>query len=148
MSLNSGNSQPPTLGIVRINYLTEFHYGDDAVLLTMDRTGVHDLRAMLRDAAQNGSSRLEHAGVIHEFNIEPGAADIELHPTYVTWRIDPTLAATIIEQLTSLMQGAHHRPCHQYVDNMHTPTDLLILSRDEYVDPTYPWTQPPEANRQ
>jgi len=25
---------------------------------------------------------------------------------------------------------------------MHTPTDLLILSRDEYVDIIYPWEQP------
>ena len=38
--------------IIRINYLTEFHYGDDAVLLTMDRVGVHELQAALREAEE------------------------------------------------------------------------------------------------
>lgn len=128
--------------IIRINYLSEFHYGDDAVLLTMDRAGVHELQAALRDAAQGGSSRLEHAGVLHEFRIEPGSADIELQPTHVIWRLDPARAAEIIGHLATLGEGEHH-PGHQYVDDMRTPADVLILSRDEYVDVTYPWTQPP-----
>lgn len=127
--------------IIRINYLTEFHYGDDAVLLTMDRVGVHELQAALREATKTLSSRLEHAGVVHEFHIEPGTADIELHPTHVIWRLDPTRAEVIIEHLSSLGEGAQ-RPCHQYVDDMRTPTELLILSRDEYVDVIYPGQHP------
>jgi len=128
--------------IIRINYLTEFHYGDDAILLTMDRAGVHALQASLREAAQGGNSRLENAGVVHEFRIEAGSADIELHPTHVTWRLDPTRAAVIIGHLATLGEGEHH-PGHQYVDDLRAPAGVLILSRDEYVDVTYPWTQPP-----
>lgn len=135
------DTAPTTNGVIRINYLTEFHHGDDAVLLTMDRTGLHQLQGALHTATNTGSSQLEHAGVVHEFHIQPAAADIELHPTRVTWQLDPTRAATIIDHLTSMGEQDHHA-CHQYVDDMHTPTDLLILSRDEYVDIIYPWEQP------
>jgi len=84
---------------------------------------------------------LEHAGVVHEFHIESDAADIELQPTHVVWRLDQSRATEIIEDLTGLGDG-EHRACHQYVDDMHSPAEVLILSRDEYVDVIYPWEQP------
>jgi len=130
------------MSVIRINYLANFHYGDDVVLLTMDRAGVFEFQAALRDAAQTGDARLEHAGVVHEFHIEADAADIELQPTRVVWRLDQSRATEIIEDLTGLEDG-EHRPCHQYVDDMRTPAEVLILSRDEYVDVSYPWAQPP-----
>ena len=129
------------MSVIRVNYLTNFHYGDDVVLLTMDRAGVHEFAAALREAAQNGASRLDHNSIVHEFHIEPGAADIELQPTHVVWRVDQARATEIIEDLTGLGEGVH-RACHQYVDDMRTPVEVLILSRDEYVDVIYPWQQP------
>lgn len=129
------------MSVIRVNYLTNFHYGDDVVLLTMDRAGVYEFQAALRDAAQSGDSRLEHAGVVHEFHIEPGAGDIELQPAHVVWRVDQARATEIIEDLAGLAEG-EHRACHQYVDDMLSPAEVLILSRDEYVDVIYPWQQP------
>lgn len=129
------------MSVIRVNYLTNFDNGDDVVLLTMDRAGVHEFQAALREAAQDGDSRLEHAGVVHEFHIEPDAADIELQPTHVVWRVDHARATEVIEDLASLGEG-EHRACHQYVDDMRTPAEVLILSRDEYVDVIYPWQQP------
>lgn len=129
------------MSVLRVNYLTSFHYGDDVVLVTMDRSGVYELQAALRDATEHGTSRLEHDGVVHEFRIESGAADIDLQPTHVVWRVDPERATEIIEDLASLGEG-EHRPCHQYVDDMLAPAEVLILSRDEYVDVIYQWQQP------
>lgn len=129
------------MSVIRVNYLTNFHYGDDVVLLTMDRIGVHEFQGALRQAAHDSSSHLEHAGVVHDFHIEAGAADVELQPTHVVWRVDQAKAIEIIDALTGLGEG-ECRACHQYVDDMLTPAEVLILSRDEYVDVIYPWQQP------
>jgi hypothetical protein len=65
------------MSVIRVNFLPEFYYGDDAVLLTLDGGGVDEFKAALSDAERHGSSRLDHDDVTHEFRIEPGAADID-----------------------------------------------------------------------
>ncbi|MGA9677324.1 MAG: hypothetical protein WBR28_19455 [Mycobacterium sp.] len=76
------------MSVIRVNFLPEFEYGYDAVLLTMDGAGVDTFRAALSDALDRGSSLLEHDGVTHEFRIQPGTADIDLDKTHVVWRLD------------------------------------------------------------
>ncbi|MGH3958653.1 hypothetical protein [Mycobacterium sp.] len=127
------------MSVIRINFLTEFYYGDDAVLLTMDGAGVDQFRAALSDADADGSSRLEHDGVTHEFRIEPGAADLDLEETHVVWRLDHVKAVEIINDLAVLSEKG--RDGHQYVD-ISTPAQTLVVSRDEYVDVVYPWLSP------
>ena len=132
------------MSTIRVNFLPEFYYGDDAVLLTLDGGGVDELKNALSDAQQRGSSRLEHDGVTHEFRIEPGSADLELDRNHVVWRLDHVKAAEIIGDLAVLGgKGGGGGPTsgHFYVD-MSTPTETLVVSRDEYVDVIYPW-QPP-----
>lgn len=132
------------MSIIRVNFLPEFYFGDDAVLLTLDGGGVDELKAALSDAKQHRASRLEHDGVAHEFHIESDAADIELDPMHVVWRLDEAKAAEIIEDLAVLSdEGSVGRPTkgHFYVD-MSTPTKTLVVSRDEYVDVVYPWQSP------
>ncbi len=132
------------MSIIRVNFLPEFYFGDDAVLLTLDGGGVDKLKAALSDAKQHGASRLEHDGVTHEFHIESDAADIELGPIHVVWRLDEAKAAEIIADLAVLSdEGTVGRPTsgHFYVD-MSTPTKTLVVSRDEYVDVVYPWQSP------
>jgi hypothetical protein len=129
------------MSTIRVNFLPDFHYGDDAVLLTLDGGGVDELNKALRHADQQGSSRLEHDGVAHEFRIEPGAADIELNRTHVVWRLDQVKASEIIEDLAVLSgKGGAGGPTsgHFYVD-MFAPAKTLVVSRDEYVDVIYPW---------
>ena len=114
------------------------------MLLTLDGGGVDELKAALSDAKRQESSRLEHDGVTYEFRIEPGTADIELGPSHVVWRLDQARAAEIIEDLAVLSdKGSGGGPTsgHFYVD-MSTPTETLVISRDEYVDVVYPWLSP------
>jgi hypothetical protein len=84
------------MSVIRVNFLPEFYYGDDAVLLTLDGGGVEEFKAALSDAERHGSSRIEHDGVTQEFRIEPGAADIELNPTRMVWRLDHVKPVEII----------------------------------------------------
>jgi hypothetical protein len=127
------------MSVIRVNFLPEFYYGDDAVLLTLDGGGVDEFKAALSDAERHGSSRLEHDGVTQEFRIEPGAADIELNPTRMVWRLDHVKAVEIIEDLAVLSDKG--RAGHCYVD-ISSPTETLVVSRDEYVDVVYSWESP------
>jgi hypothetical protein len=116
--------------IIRVELAPEFMFGDDVVLLAMDGAGVTAFAAALKDAAHQGSSRLEHGGVTHEFMIESGESDIEFDDFRVVWRLDPVKADEVIGDLSVLEDS--NRPGHQYVD-ISKPTDTLVLSRDEYV---------------
>jgi hypothetical protein len=127
------------MSVIRVNFLPEFDYGDDAVLLTMDGAGVDTFRAALSDALDRGSSLLEHDGVTHEFRIQAGAADIDLEKTRVVWHLDPAKAREINDDLE--VSSRKGRAGHNYVD-MLTPAPTLVVSRDEYVDVIYPWVAP------
>jgi hypothetical protein len=62
--------------------------------------------------------------------IQADAAEIELGENRVVWRLDQAKAAEIVEDLTVMSND--DRPGHNYVD-ISTPTNTLVLSRDEYV---------------
>jgi hypothetical protein len=115
--------------IIRVEFAPDFR-GEDVVLLAMDGAGVVAFAAALKDAAEQGSSQLQHGGVTHEYLIQADAADIDLDDIRVVWRLDLAKAAEIIEDLDELSSG--DRPGHHYVD-ISKPTETLVLSRDEYV---------------
>ncbi|HET7072721.1 MAG TPA: hypothetical protein VFI55_01390 [Mycobacterium sp.] len=117
--------------VVRTELARQFYFGDDAVLLVMDTGGVATFLSPLLSAHQQGASRLEHGGTVHDFLIEPGAADIELHGDRVVWRLDHAKAAEIIELLTAMTQSSTGAG-HYYVD-ISTPAETLVLSRNEHV---------------
>jgi hypothetical protein len=117
------------MNIIRVELAPEFK-GEDVVLLAMDGAGVTTFITALSDAKQRGSSQLEHDSVTHQFVIHPGAPDIELGENYVVWRLDHAKAVEIVEDLTVMSND--DRPGHNYVD-ISTPTNTLVLSRDEYV---------------
>jgi len=130
------------MSIVRVNFLPEFHLGDDAVLLTLDGRGVDEVKAAVVEARNNRSSRLLHDGVVHEFHIKPGAATVELSPALVVWRLDDAKASEIVDDLVSLSAGGNGNTAgHFYVD-MTSPAETLVISRDEYTDVVYPWMSP------
>jgi hypothetical protein len=117
------------MNIIRVLLAPEFR-GEDVVLLAMDGAGVTTFMTALRDAEQRGSSELAHDGVIHRFVIQVGAAGIELGEDRVVWRLDHAKAAEILKGLT--VMTSNDGPGHNYVD-IATPTNTLVLSRDEYV---------------
>jgi hypothetical protein len=108
--------------------LAEDFRGGDVVLLAADGPGLDTFAAALREAERRGSSRLEHDGVRHVVRV--GAAEVDLGDHEVCWQLDHAKAMEIIEYLASMSDG--DRPCHQYVD-ISSPTDTLVLSRDEYL---------------
>lgn len=118
------------MNIIRVELLTEFMSDDDVVLLAMDAAGVATFADALNDAVRVGSSRLEHGGVVHDFVIQAGAADIEMGEDHAVWRLDRTKAVEIVDALTAMRDA--DGPGHNYVD-ISTPTTTLVLSRDEYV---------------
>jgi hypothetical protein len=118
------------MNIIRVELLPDFMWGDDVVLLAMDEAGVTTFGDALNDAVRLGSSRLDHDGVVHEFVMQAGAADIELGENRVVWRLDRTKAVEIVDDLRVIRDG--DGPGHNYVD-ISTPTNTLVLSRDEYV---------------
>ncbi len=118
----------------RIKRVSEFK-GEDVVLLAMDRAGLDSFLAALTQAEQQGSSRLQRRGRVHDFVIEAGAADIELDDDRVVWRLDHTRAVEIIEKLKVLNSSGH--PGHHYVDDMFSPAPTLVLSRDQYISPSW-----------
>lgn len=75
-----------------MNFLLEFDYGDDAVLLTMDGAGSTRSEPTLSEAIPHGSSQLDHDGVTHLIQIQTGAADIDLQQTRVVWILDAAKA--------------------------------------------------------
>lgn len=132
------------MNVIRVNYLPEFDFGYDAVLLTMDGAGLETFGNTLSEAIQRGASQLEHDGVMHKFLIETGRADIDLDKTSVVWHLDPAKAREISDDLD--ISRRKDRAGHNYVD-ISTPAPTLVLSRDEYVDVIYPWVTPPSANQ-
>ncbi len=117
--------------VVRAELARQFYFGDDAVLLVMDTDGVTIFLSALVRAQEQGSSRLGGDGMVHEFHIEPDAADIELHNDRVVWRLDHAKATEIIELLTAMTQSTASAG-HYYVD-ISTPVETLVLSRNEHV---------------
>jgi len=131
------------MSVVRVNFLPEFYLGDDAVLLTLDGSGVDKMKDAMDEARKNRSARFLHKGVAQEFHIEPGAATVDLSPTRVVWRLDPAKAAEISENLVALSApiDSSKTAGHFYVD-MTSPAETLVISRDEYTDIVYPWVSP------
>lgn len=115
------------MSFIHTHFLPGFYFGDDAVMLAMDTAGAATVHATLNDAVQHGSSQLEHEGVVYDFRIENGAADIELGDDRVDWHLD---RATAVEILDNLAAPADHAG-HHYVD-IHSPAETLVLSYDEY----------------
>lgn len=119
------------MGTIRVELADGFMLGDDVVLVAMDGDGVAVFASALEEARRRGTWRLRHGSVTHEFVIEPGRSDIELDEAWVVWRLDLAKAGELIDALNVL--GHADSPGHQYVDVL-TPTDTLVLSRDEYGD--------------
>jgi hypothetical protein len=122
------------MNVIRVRHVPESSFGEEVVLVAVDSAGLDTFLTTLFQAEQHGSSCLDHDGTVHDFQITPGAADIELHDDRVLWRMDHARAIEIIEKLRALRGGG---PGHHYVDDMSSPTHTLVLSQDEYISPSW-----------
>lgn len=123
------------VAIVRVAVLEEFKFGHAAVLAAMNATGLDAFASALSKAHEQGFVRLDIEGRIHTFRREVEAAAVNLQDDLddcVEWRLDPETIDEMIEMLAGMRD---HGPCHNYVD-IEAPADTLVLSLDEYFEPS------------
>jgi hypothetical protein len=126
------------MSAIRVKHVPEFlgpEADDDAVLLAMDRAGLDDFLPTVLEAQRHGSALLQRPHRSHRFVLEDGAADITLTERLVVWRLARSIVDEIVVKLTSMRHS--DRPCHHYVDELHTPAETLVLSLDEYIEPSW-----------
>ena len=99
------------MSVVRTNYLPEFDYGTDAVLLTLDGSGVAAVLGTLREAIEKGTASLQIDNATHDFAICSGRADLNLKPAHVVWQLDPDKAEEIAAGLAVFMTAVQRDIC-------------------------------------
>ncbi|MEE6137973.1 hypothetical protein SKC41_16795 [Mycobacterium sp. 050128] len=119
------------MSVVRAGLAEGFYFGEDAVLLALDVEGLSAFLVAQIHAQEEGSSRLDVDGTIHQFLIEGTASDIEFYDDdgRAVWHLSDAKAQEIIELLTDMSQ--HPGRGHYYVD-MFTPAGTLVISLNEY----------------
>lgn len=117
--------------MIRVDYVSDFHFGDDVVLLAMDGDGSELFGAALKRAGPQEEWRVEFDGRTHHFRVQSGAANVGLRGDRVEWCLDIVVIADMVAKLAAMRESG--RPSHHYVD-ISTPADTLVLSVDEYPD--------------
>lgn len=107
--------------------------GDPAILLNTDQDGIRMFQMAVSLAHDNGEATFEFEGITHHVIREDDAADIELGTRRVTWRFDDAKLAEMLDLMVPMVTNA--RPGHQYVDDLKSPVEVLVLSHDEYNGP-------------
>lgn len=105
--------------------------GVPAILLSADRDGMRVFQSAVRSAQESGTAAFAFDSVSHTVVRHDGAADIELGPQTVLWRFDSARLTDILDLLAPLIDS--ETPGHQYVDDIRSPAETLVLSVDEYL---------------
>jgi hypothetical protein len=127
--------------------------GVPAILVNADRDGMRLLQSAVRSAHESGEATFKFDGITHHVVREDGAADIELGPQTVVWRFDDAKMVEMLDLMIPLVDIPG--PGHQYVDDLKSPVEVLVLSVDEYKGPLsygefsqlYPVSPAPEPQR-
>jgi hypothetical protein len=104
--------------------------GDPAILLNADQDGIRLFQSAVRSAHEDGEATFEFDGIKHQVVRQDGAADIELGPRTVIWRFDDAKLVEMLDLMVPMVNS--NRPGHQYVDDLRSPVEVLVLSHDEY----------------
>lgn len=125
-----GHAEPAAV-VIGVEYAENFR-NQDVVLAAMNGAGVAALWGAMADARRTGTAHLVPDGAPrHEFVVESGAAEVIWSPDRVLWRVDEAKLTEFVQKLGVLL--GTDRPGHHYVDDMHSPAETVVLSRDEYV---------------
>ncbi len=111
--------------------LPGFHFGEDAVLLAGDATGLEEFEVALEQAGLGvrGAHRVGEQN--HAFRLDQCEDRVELEDDNVIWQLSEGTRNEILEKLAALGSGPH--PGHHFVD-ISGPATTLVLSRDEHLD--------------
>jgi hypothetical protein len=127
---------PPSEGqkmtIFRAGFFPEFDLGNDVVLVGADRDGMRMFQAAVRSAREEGAASFECNAIKHFVVRQDGAADIELGSQTVVWRFDDARLVEMLNLVEPLVDI--EKPAHNYLDDMNSPAETLVLSVDEYVE--------------
>lgn len=125
-------SEGTDMGTFRVGFFSDFDCGDDVVLVGADRDGMHIFQSAVRSAHDNGAASFEFDAIKHHVVRQDGAADIELGSQTVVWRFDDAKLVEMLNLIEPLVDT--EGPGHQYVDDLNSPAETLILSVDQYTD--------------
>jgi hypothetical protein len=123
-------SERTDMTIFRVGYFPDFDLGDAVVLVGADRDGMRRFQSAVRSAHEDGAADFEFDAIKHYVVRQDGAADIELGSRTVVWRFDTTKLKEMLDLIEPLVDA--EGPGHQYVDDLNSPAEILILSVDEY----------------
>ncbi|MFZ3306592.1 MAG: hypothetical protein WA622_23390 [Mycobacterium sp.] len=104
--------------------------GVPAILVNADRDGMRIFQSAVQSAHEDGAATFESDAIKHHIVRRDGAADIELEPQTVVWRFDDARLVEMLNLIEPLVDI--EKPGHQYVDDLNSPVETLVLSVDEY----------------
>ena len=107
--------------------------GTPAILLNADRDGIRIFQSAVRSAHESGEATFEFDGIKHHLVRQDGAADLELGPQTVVWRFDDTKLVEMLDLIPPMVDTPGGG--HQYIDDLKSPVEVLVLSVDEYKGP-------------
>jgi hypothetical protein len=128
---DSPDSKGTKMSIFRAGFFPDFDWGDDVVLVGADRDGMRIFQSAVRSAHEEGAASFELDSIKHYVVRQDGAADIDLRPQTVVWRFDDAKLVEMLNLIEPLVD--EEGPGHQYVDDLNSPAQTLVLSVDEYV---------------
>jgi hypothetical protein len=125
-------SKGTDMATFRVGFFSDFDCGDDVVLVDADRNGMRMFQSAVRCAHEDGAASFEIEKIKHQIVRQDGAADIEFGSHTVVWRFDDVKLVELLNLIEPLVDAI--KPAHNYLDDLHSPAETLILSVDQYTD--------------
>jgi hypothetical protein len=130
-SLDAGNFLPSKETRMAKFRLQPFEdIGTPAILVNADRDGMRMFQSAVRSAHDDGAATFEFDAIKHYVMRQDGAADIELRSQTVAWRFDDAKLVELLNLIEPLVDI--EKPAHNYLDDLNSPVETLVLSVDEY----------------
>lgn len=130
-SLDAGNFLPWKETRMAKFHLQPFEdVGTPAILVNADQDGMRTFQSAVRSAHDCGGATFEFDAIKHYVMRQAGAADIELRSQTVVWRFDDAKLVELLNLIEPLVDI--EQPAHNYLDDLNSPVETLVLSVDEY----------------
>jgi hypothetical protein len=104
--------------------------GYPAILANADRDGMRMFQSAVRSAHETGAATFELDEIKHFVVRQDGGADIDIRSQTVVWRFDDAKLVEMLNLIEPLVNI--EKPAHNYLDDLISPVETLVLSVDEY----------------